>query len=75
MDSTYCNGEECYVIKGNSYERYIDKETGLTVRQIEKSNKDITGKTDMVIDYNYKFNIVSDSDIVKPDTTGYTITE
>ena len=53
----------------------IAKETGLTVRQIEKSNKDITGKTDMVIDYDYKFNTVSDSDIVKPDTTGYTITE
>lgn len=71
IDSTYCNGKECYIVKGNSYERYIDKETGLAVRSIEKSNKEITRKTDMVVDYEYKFNIVKDNDIVKPDTTSY----
>ena len=75
IDSTYCNGKECYVIKGNSYERYIDKETGLAVRNIEKSNKEITRKNDAVVDYEYKFNIVKDSDIVKPDTTGYIVNE
>ena len=67
INSSYCNGKECYVIKGNSYERYIDKQTGLAVRNIEKSNKEITRKTDMVIDYKYKFNDVKDSDIVKPN--------
>lgn len=67
IDSTYCNAKECYIVKENSYERYIDKETGLAVRIIEKSNKEITRKTDMVVDYEYKFNIVKDSDIVKPD--------
>ena len=75
IDSTYCNGKECYVIKGNSYERYIDKETGLAVRNIEKSNKEITRKNDAVVDYEYKFNIVKDSDIVKPDTTDYIVNE
>ena len=75
IDSTYCNGKKCYVIKGNSYERYIDKETGLAVRNIEKSNKEITRKNDAVVDYEYKFNIVKDSDIVKPDTTGYIVNE
>lgn len=75
IDSTYCNGKECYVIKGNSYERYIDKETGLAVRNIEKSNKEIVRKNDTVVDYEYKFNIVKDSDIVKPDTTGYIVNE
>lgn len=49
IDSTYCNAKECYIVKGNSYERYIDKETGLAVRIIEKSNKEITRKTDMVV--------------------------
>ena len=39
IDKTYCNGKECYIIKGDSYERYIDKETGLAVREIDKSNK------------------------------------
>jgi hypothetical protein len=73
VDKTYCNGKECYVIRGNSYERYIDKETGLAVRSIEKSNKDITRQTDTVVDYEYTFNTVKDSDIVKPDTTGYTV--
>jgi hypothetical protein len=71
IESTYCNGRECYVIKGNSYERYIDKETGLAVRDIEKSTKEISRENDTVIDYEYKFNIVTDGDIVKPDVTGY----
>lgn len=75
IDKTYCNGKECYVIKGNSYERYIDKETGLAVREIEKSNKEITRQTDIVVDYKYEFNTVKDSDIVKPDTTDYIINE
>ena len=75
VDSTYCNGKECYVIKGTSYERYVDKETGLAVRNIEKSNKEITRQTDMIVDYDYKFNTVTDSDIVKPDTTGYITNE
>lgn len=73
IDSTYCNGKECYVVKGNSYERYIDKETGLAVRNVEKSSKEINRKTDRVIDYEYKFNVVKDSDIVKQDITGFTI--
>lgn len=75
IDSTYCNGKECYIVKGNSYERYIEKETGLAIRSIEKSNKEITRKTDMVVDYEYKFNIVKDSDIVKPDITESIINE
>jgi hypothetical protein len=75
VNKTYCNGKECYVIRGNSYERYIDKETGLAVRNIEKSNKDITRQTDTVVDYEYTFNTVKDSDIVKPDTTGYIVYE
>ena len=75
IDSTYCNGKECYVIKGNSYERYIDKETGLAVRNIDKSNKEITRKNDAIVDYEYKFNIVKNSDIVKPDTTDYIVNE
>ena len=72
IESTYCNGKECYVFKGS---RYIDKETGFAVRDIEKSNKEITRQTDMVVDYDYKFNIVTDSDIIRPDITVNTINE
>lgn len=67
INSTYCNGKECYVIKGKSYERYIDKETGFAVRSIDKSNKEISRQTDMVVDYEYEFNVVKDNDIVKPE--------
>lgn len=75
IDKTYCNGKECYIIKGDSYERYIDKETGLAVREIDKSNKEITRQTDIVVDYKYEFNTVKDSDITKPDTTGYIVNQ
>lgn len=75
IDSTYCNGRDCYVIKGNSYERYIDKETGMAIRSIEKSTKKFNRTIDMVVDYEYKFDIVTDDDIVKPDITGFTINE
>lgn len=67
IDSTFCNGKECYVIKGKSYERYIDKETGLAVRIIDKASKNISTEKDAVIDYEYDFNVVEDSDIVKPN--------
>ena len=36
----------------------------------EKNNEN-----DLVIDYDYKFNIVTDDDIKKPDITGYIIKE
>lgn len=75
IDYTYCNGKKCYIIKGDGYERYIDKETGLAIRSIEKSSKDVTRQTDTVVDYEYKFNVVKDSDIVKPDVTGSKVLE
>ena len=71
IDSDYCNGKECYVIKGSSYERYIDKETGLAIRNIDKN----PGQNDRSVDYEYTFNTVEDTDIVKPDTTGYEVVE
>ena len=65
----------CWHIELNNSEAYIDKETGFAVRDIEKSNKEITRQTDMVVDYDYKFNIVTDSDIIRPDITVNTINE
>lgn len=66
--STSCNGKKCYLIKDKNNESYIDKETGMAVRHIEKNNEN-----DLVIDYDYKFNIVTDNDIKKSDITGYII--
>ena len=75
IETTYCNGRKCYVIKGNGYERYLDKKTGLAVRNIDTSNKKITRQTDIVTDYEYKYDIVSDKDIVKPDMSEFIVTE
>lgn len=69
INSTYCNGREAYLIEGSSYERYIDKETGFAIRSIEKVDTN-EPMHDIIVDYEYKFNVVQDSDIQKPDTTG-----
>ena len=75
IDSTYCNGKECYVIKGENYEWYIDKENGLATRMIQKVEKGVTRSADLIVDYEYKFNTVTDEEIAKPDTTGYVAKE
>lgn len=51
----------------------IRQKTELVVRNIEKSNKNITRQFDMIVDYDYKFNTATDSDIKKPDITGLTL--
>ena len=61
IDSAECNGKSCYVIKGDGYLRYVDKETGLVVREIEKSHD--KNVKDIVRDYDYSFDVVKDSDI------------
>ncbi len=70
IDSTYCNGRECYVIKGKNYERFVDKETGLLLRSIQKAEKNDENRADTIVDYEYKFDVVEDSNIVKPDISG-----
>lgn len=71
IESTYCNGRECYIIKEKWGENYVDKETGILVRWICKSNKDEQGKRDTIQDCQYRFDVVKDSDIIKPDISGY----
>jgi len=59
------NGKKCYIIESNSnYQIWVDIETGLVVREINNS---------FITDYNYKFDIIKDEDIVKPDLTNCTI--
>lgn len=61
IDSAECNGKSCYVINGAGSSRYVDKETGLIVREIENRHDD--NVKDIVRDYDYAFNVVKDSDI------------
>ena len=42
----------------------------MAIRHIEKNNTN-----DLIVDYEYKFNTVTDDDIIKPDTTGYMVKE
>ena len=43
----------------------------MAIRNIDKN----LGRNDRIVDYEYTFNTVEDSDIVKPDTTGYEIAD
>lgn len=69
--SGYCNGKECYIFDNliQNTEHYYDKETGICIREVWKSSKK-TGDSDSRIDYEYTFNVVKDSDIVKPEIYG-----
>lgn len=59
------NGKKCYIIEFNTnYQIWVDIETGLVAREINNS---------FITDYNYKFDIIKDEDIVKPDLTNCTI--
>ena len=79
------NGKECYKIsnfhpdnstlipEGDS-SIYIDKKTGLVVRQMTGEIELDTGERIQTYqDFEYKFNCVTEKDLVEPDITGYTV--
>lgn len=59
---------KCYILREENIEKFIDSNTGLTVKEIDDSDN-------YTINYEYEYGIVKDSDITRPDTTGYTLTE
>lgn len=74
VSETY-KGKECYkIIAYGDLEQWVDKETGLIVRQSGGyyQYKDGTMKR-LYHEYNYQFGIVTDEDVKKPDLTGYKI--
>ena len=64
--------KECYVISGFDWitKSYFDKETGLIIRRVDNSENEVTN-----IDYEYKFNIVTDEDLIVPNASEYEIQE
>lgn len=68
IDKIELNGKECYLIRDGNTEKFIDVDTGLAIKMIDNQNNRTT-------DYKYEFGVVKDTDITKPDTTGYTISE
>lgn len=83
---TYDSNKEYYILrdkfdKRNSWEVWIDKETGLVIREINRggSRVYIAGteivkkESDAIEKYKYDFDIVSDDDVKVPDFSGYKI--
>ena len=59
-------GEDCYIIRNNNKEQFIDAKTGLPIKEIDNENNTTT-------DYQYKYGVVKDSDVEKPNTDEYVI--
>ncbi len=64
IDKINLNGKECYLIREGNTEKFVDIDTGWAIKMIDNSNN-------RTVDYKYEFGVVTDSDIQKPDTTGY----
>ena len=73
IHSENIDGKECYVINGIDFgcKTYFDKETGLMVQRIDNtSNNKVT-----TINFEYKFNVVTNEDLTEPDISEYKIQE
>lgn len=67
ITSEKCNNKECYLVEpAKEWKLWIDKETGLVIREINGS---------ILQDSYYKFNEVTDENIVKPDISNCIISE
>lgn len=59
----------CYIIKKENSIVYIDKLTGLTIRE------ESLGKYSSTVDCSYGFDFVTDEDVAKPELEGYRLQE
>ncbi len=68
IDKVDLNGKKCYIIRDGNTEKFVDVETGIAIKEIDNKNN-------ITVDYAYEFGVVEDSDVIRPDTTEYTIIE
>lgn len=66
LQTAVIHGKECYVFSNSNYDIYVEKETGLKIKELNKINNQIT-------DFYCEFDVVTEKDIEKPDTTGFMI--
>jgi len=59
-------GTECYIIKDGNTEQFIDANTGIAIKMIDNENN-------QTVDYKYEYGVVKDTDVAKPDITGYEV--
>ena len=80
------NGKECYRVdllyasnilmqSEENFVLFIEKETGLTIRNQNGTMVENGNKIPIIMDYEYKFDVVTDEDLKEPDISEYTIQE
>ena len=85
-DGRYSDGKHCYILRNKfeqeqKWELWIDKETGLPIKEINRDGQisyiagtDIVKEVkDIVQDYKYEFDIVTDDDVKVPDYSTYKV--
>ncbi len=82
---TYANGKKCYVLHNRSekdeWEIWIDKETGLPIKEINRGGEKtffagtnvVKSVNDVICEYKYEFDKVTDEDVKVPDLSNYTV--
>ena len=83
IKSVQYNGTECYkitdfygfhILSSANFEFYFEKETGLEIREQNGLIIDENGKSiPMIVDYKYKFDVVTDDDLAELDISEYKI--
>lgn len=86
IKSTSIDGKECYELSGMhspiflyhensiSMSLYVEKDTGLPIKLVEKIEEDRTEK-EYLTEYEIKFDIVTEKDLAEPDNSEYTMQE
>lgn len=78
------NGKECYKIETKDRDLYVDKETGLRIREdsdivtqtlSEDHTEYIEDRDNQIINYFYEFGQVTEEDLVEPDISEYRLVE
>lgn len=64
IDRVKIDEKDCYIIKDGNTQKFIEIDTGLAIKMFDIQNN-------RTADYHYEYGVVKDSDIVRPDTTGY----
>lgn len=64
VDKVKIEDKECYIVRDDNTEKFIDINTGLAIKMIDNQNN-------RTVDYEYEFGNVKDTDVLRPDTTGY----
>ena len=68
------NGKECYEIHDSNSISYVDKESGVLLKEVQKNVKIDDKKCESITEYdNWSFEELSEEEMDKPDLSGYTI--